>query len=77
MNEIWNQMENEWSGKILKNEVGCQSHSQVVKVLCVLLRWPRLTGSDPRHGPTPLISHAVEVSHIQNRGRLARGLAQG
>ena len=27
---------------------------------------------DPWHGPTPLISHAVEASHIQNRGGLAR-----
>ena len=34
-------------------------------------------GSDSGRGPTPLISHAVEASHIQNRGRLAQMLAQG
>ena len=34
------------------------------------------TGSDSRCGPTPLISHAVEASHIQSRGRLAQMLAQ-
>ena len=37
-----------------------------------------LTGSDPRCGPTHhSLSHAVVVSHIQNRGRLAQMLAQG
>ena len=25
----------------------------------------RFVGSDPGHGPTPLLSHAVEASHIQ------------
>ena len=35
------------------------------------------TGSDPRHRPTHDSSrHAVEASHIQNRGRLAQMLAQ-
>ena len=38
---------------------------------------PGFTGSDPGHGPAPLTSHAVAVSHIQNRGRLAQVLAQG
>uniref|UniRef100_A0A9L0T7U1 Ring finger protein 212B n=1 Tax=Equus caballus TaxID=9796 RepID=A0A9L0T7U1_HORSE len=33
------------------------------------------TGLDP--GLTPLISHGVVVTHIQNRGRLAKMLAQG
>ena len=34
--------------------------------------------SAPRCGPTPLISdHAVAVTHIQNRERLATMLAQG
>ena len=34
-------------------------------------------GSVPRCGPTPLISgHAVAVTHIQSRGRLAQMLAQ-
>ena len=28
-------------------------------------------------GPTPLISHAVEASYVQSRGRLAQMLAQG
>ena len=35
-------------------------------------------GSDPRCGPTHCSSnHAVEASHIQNKGRLAQILAQG
>ena len=34
-------------------------------------------GSDPRHGPTPLVSHAVVITHIQSRGILAQMLAQG
>ena len=38
---------------------------------------PGFAGSDPWCRPTPLISHAVEASHIQNRGRLAQMLAQG
>ena len=33
-------------------------------------------GSDPRHRPPLLISHAVVVSCIQNRGRLAQLLTQ-
>ena len=31
---------------------------------------------DPGRGPALLISHAVEASHIQDRGRLAQMLAQ-
>ena len=50
---------------------------QVVKVPHPLLWWPGFVGSDPGHGCTPLISHAVEASHIQNRGRLAEMLAHG
>ena len=38
---------------------------------------PGFMGSDPGCGPTPLISHAVEPSHIQSRGRLGQMLAQG
>ena len=38
---------------------------------------PGFIGSDPQHGPTPLISQAVAVTHIQNRGRLAQMLAKG
>ena len=38
---------------------------------------PGFAGSDPRCRPTPLISCAVEVSHLQSRGRLAQMLAQG
>ena len=34
-------------------------------------------GSDPGHGPTPLVSHAVVATHIPNRERLAQMLAQG
>ena len=36
-----------------------------------------LCGSDPGCRSTPLISHAVEASHIQSRGGLAQMLAQG
>ena len=42
-----------------------------------LLWQPSLEGSDPGHRPTPLISHAVAMTHIQNRGRLVQMLAQG
>ena len=45
--------------------------------LPTLLWWLRFMGSDPRHGPTPLSTHAVAVTYIQNRGRLAQMLAQG
>ena len=38
---------------------------------------PEITALDPECGHTPLISHAVEASHIQSRGRLAQMLAQG
>ena len=31
----------------------------------------------PRHRPTPFVGHAMVVTHIQNRGRLAQMLAQG
>ena len=34
-------------------------------------------GLDPRCGPTPLISRAVEAFHIQSRGGLAQVLTQG
>ena len=34
-------------------------------------------GLNPRRGPTLLVSHAYEATHIQNRGRLAQILAQG
>ena len=50
---------------------------QVVKVLCVPLLWPGFAGSDPGCGPAPLISHAVEASYVESRGRLAQMLAQG
>lgn len=52
-----------------------EPRGRVVKVPC--LQWPRFEGSDPGCGPTPLISHAVEASHIQSRGKLAQVLAQG
>ena len=34
-------------------------------------------GSAPGHGPTSVSSHAVAVTHIKNRGRLAKMLVQG
>ena len=34
-------------------------------------------GSDLKREPTPLISLAVEASHVQNRRRLAQILVQG
>ena len=37
---------------------------------------PGLAGSDPGCRPTPFMSHAVEASHIQSRGRLVQMLAQ-
>ena len=37
----------------------------------------RSPGLVPRHGPIPLVGgHAMEATHIQNRGRLAQMLAQ-
>ena len=55
-----------------------------------ILGWPRSLvlkfsalyfsslGSVPGHGPTPLVSvHAVAVTHIENKRRLAQMLAQG
>ena len=44
--------------------------------LHALLRQPGFPSSDPGRGPTPLISHTVAASHIQNRGGLAQILAQ-
>ena len=38
---------------------------------------PRFTGLDPWHRPTPLVSHAVAATHIQNRGRLATDVSSG
>ena len=38
---------------------------------------PGLQVRIPGVDPAPLISRAVEPSHIQNRGRLAQMLAQG
>ena len=38
---------------------------------------PGFTASDPGYTPTSLISHTVDASHIQSRGRLAQTLAQG
>ena len=60
----------------LKNRGWAGSVGQVVKVLCTLLLRPGVAGSDPGHGPAPLVSHAVEASHIQSRGSLAQ-IAQG
>ena len=50
-------------------------HGLVVKFSTLHFSSP---GSVPRHGPRPLISsHAVAVTHVQNRGTLAQMLAQG
>ena len=38
---------------------------------------PGFPGSDPKCRPTPLISHAVEASHKQSRGRSAQMLNSG
>ena len=38
---------------------------------------PGLQVWNPGTGSTPLVSHAVEASHTENRGRLTRMLAQG
>ena len=59
------------------NGRGGRPSGSVVKVQHALLWWPGFRGSDPGHGPTPLFSHAVEVSHIQSGGGLAQMLAQG
>ena len=48
-----------------------------VKFCAVCFGSPGFTGSDPGCRSIPLISHAVEATHIQNRGRLARMSAQG
>ena len=50
---------------------------RVFKVPHAPLRRSGFAGSDPEHGLTPLISHAVEASNIENRERMARMLAQG
>ena len=69
-------LEKSFTGRILEEERGLP-HSVVVKfgVLCFsgpVARVCGVTGLDPRCRPTPLISHAVVVTHMQNRGRLAR-----
>ena len=61
----------------LKNSCCGGSPGVVVKVLPAPLWWPRFRGSDRRCGHTPLISHAVEASHIQNRGKTGTDVAQG
>ena len=50
---------------------------QVVKVPCVSLQQSGFTGWDPGSRPTPLVSHAMEASHIQNRGRVAMDVSSG
>ena len=60
----------------MKNySIGGQPCGLVVKFSAVYFS---SLGSVPRHGPTPLVSgHAVEATHIQNRGRLPQMLTQG
>ena len=60
---------------VLKNDMTGQPSGLVVKFGVLCFNSP---GSVPGHGPTPLVGgHAVAVTHIQNRGRLAQMLAQG
>ena len=60
---------------ILKSTRGGLPHGLVVKFGELHFSGP---GSVPRYSSTPLVSgHAVPVTHIQNRGRLAQMLAQG
>ena len=49
-------------------------HALVVKFDALHFSSPEAV---PRHRPITLISHAVAVTYIQNRGRLAQMLAQG
>ena len=60
----------------LKNStVPGQPHGLVVKF--GMLHFGSL-GSVSRHGPTPLVGgHAVAMTHIQNRGRLATDVSSG
>ena len=53
--------------------MGDQPRGLVVKFGALYFHGP---GSDPGCRPTPLDSHAVAVTHIQNRGRLAQMLAE-
>ena len=39
-------------------------HGIVVKFDTFSLQWPGFMGLDPGHQPTPLVSHAVAVTHI-------------
>ena len=50
------------------------AHCLKFHVLCLAAQ---VHGFGSWHGPTLLISLAVEASHIQNRGGLAQMLAQG
>ena len=67
-------------GKVEALKINCVwgwLYGLVVKVLHDPLWQPGFTGSDSRLKPTPLVSHAVAATHIQNRGKLAQMLAQG
>ena len=57
------------------SSTGGWPHGLVVKFSVLHFSGP---GSDPGHGRTLFVGgHAVVVTHIQNRGRLAQMLAQG
>ena len=59
-------------------DLGGQSGGIVVEFVCSTSAAGGSAGLDPRCGPAyPASSQAVVVSDIQNRGRLARMLAQG
>ena len=51
----------------------------MVQVPRVLLWQPRFAGSDPRHGPTPLTNHTVEMSHILKKkyGSIGTNVSSG
>ena len=57
--------------------LGASSVAEWLKFFLLCFGGPRFTGSHPRCRSTPLISHAVEASHIQNGRTLAQMLAQG
>ena len=49
----------------------------MVKVPHAPLGWPGFVGSDPRCRPTPPISHAMEASHTQSRGKIGTDVSSG
>ena len=56
---------------------GASTMAEWLKFCTVCFGGPWFTGSDVGCGPAPLISHAVEASHTQSRGRLPQMLGPG